>query len=163
MKKFLLLIIITATCSLVLAQSKTEFKASNGITYHLKDTVKLGRGSDPNGRFNYLVFGGWMVGSSTKIGASYANLGVVIKAIKTVKMKRIEKTYFTVGAGNITNYLLYIEDAIQACEVIPCSNSHLSQPVAPDKFDQLKKLKALFDSGAITQKEYDEQKGKLLN
>ena len=32
-----------------------------------------------------------------------------------------------------------------------------------DKFEQLKKLKTLLDSGALTQKEFEEQKAKLLS
>ncbi|MGZ3820985.1 MAG: SHOCT domain-containing protein, partial [Mucilaginibacter sp.] len=70
------------------------------------------------------------------------------------------------GGGNITNYTLTIDDAIQACEVVPCANNTPTTTViqqSDDKFDKLKKLKALLDSGAISQSEYNEQKKKLLS
>jgi hypothetical protein len=155
----------------VKAQKLKEYTASNGVTYHLKDTVKLGMGSASNGNFLYLQMGGWaaiMSYDSNKsddqfnIGRAYANTAVIIKKISQAKLKGIIKTYFTVGGGNITNYLLYIDDAIQTCEVVPCTGGRDNQPVVADKFDQLKKLKDLLDSGAITQPEYDEQKKKLL-
>ncbi len=159
-KLTILAVLITVQCF-----AQKEYKASNGITYHVKDTVKLGRGSNPNGSFNYLQLGGWSAvisGGYSNIGKGYANTGVTIKSIKTGKMKGIEVTYFIVGGGNISNYMLQIEQAIQTCEVIPCTAQNNTN-IVPDKFDQLKKLKALFDSGAITQAEYDEQKKKLLN
>ena len=78
-----------------------------------------------------------------------------------MKIRGVAKVYFTVGGGNLTNYTLYIDDAIQTCEVLPCAALDDHQPVA-DKFDQLKKLKDLLDSGAITKAEYDVEKKKLL-
>ena len=158
------------------AQKITEYKALNGIIYHIGDTVKLGRGSSPSGTFMYLQMGGWGAALSyssnsgpnqLNIGRGYANTAVIVKKIKTYKIKGIVKYYFTVGGGNITNYILTIDDAIQACEVVPCQDSQqatttIIQPQPEDNLDKLKKLKALLDSGAITQAEYDSQKKKLL-
>ena len=154
------------------AQKPVSYTASNGVTYHLKDTVRLGFGSAPNGNFLYLQMGGWGAimsydanksNDQLNIGRGYANTAVIVKKINQTKIKGIVKVYFTVGGGNITNYILYIEDAIQACEVKPCMAQNNNQPAVADKFDQVKKLKGLLDSGAITQSEYDEQKKKLLN
>jgi|ERR1700744_81016 len=171
MKKLItiLAILISANCF-----AQKEYTAINNVTYKLGDTVHLGRGSSPSGTFLYLQMGGWgaiMSYSSNggpnqfNIGRGYANTAVVIKKIKSGKIKGIVKYWFVVGGGNITNYNLMIDDAIQACEVVPCQNPN--QPVviehADDKFDKLKKLKALLDSGAINQEEYDIQKKKLLN
>lgn len=172
------LTITTLLLSLIIFTAKsqkiTEYKAINGVDYHIGDTVKLGRGSSPSGTFMYLQMGGWGAALSydsnggpnqMNIGRAYANTGVVIKKIKTYKIKGIQKYIFTVGGGNITNYLLTIDDAIQACEVVPCQSQQptvVMQQQSDDNLDKLKKLKALLDSGAITQAEYDAQKKKLL-
>jgi len=120
----------------------------------------------------YLQMGGWAAVMSydvnngadqLNIGRGYANTAVVIKKINQTKIKGIVKVYFTVGGGNLTNYTLYIDDAIQTCEVRPCEALDAQQQPVADKFDQLKKLKGLLDSGAITQAENDAEKKKLLN
>ncbi|MDB4901637.1 MAG: hypothetical protein JWQ63_918 [Mucilaginibacter sp.] len=172
MKKLIIIILAIIGSLNAKAQKLIAYVASNGITYHLKDTVHLGRGSAPNGTFLYLQMGGWAAIASysasdgpnaNNIGRGYANTAVIVKKINQTKIKGIVKVYFTVGGGNITNYLLYIEDAIQTCEVTPCTAPDNNQQIVADKFDLLKKLKGLLDSGAITQTEYDEQKKKILN
>ena len=63
------------------------------------------------------------------------------------------------------NYDLTIDDAIDACEVIPYPTNKVEVVNQPneDNLDKTKKLKSLLDAGAITQTEYGEQKKKLLN
>ncbi|MGZ3812737.1 MAG: hypothetical protein ACXVJN_13395, partial [Mucilaginibacter sp.] len=160
MKKLTLLLCLPAFAIHAMAQKITEYTAINGVTYHLRDTVRLGTGSSPNGTFLYLQMGGWGAALSDdenkgpdqlNIGRGYANTAVVIKKIKSGKIKGIVKYWFIVGGGNITNYTLTIDDAIQACEVVPCANNTPTTTViqqSDDKFDKLKKLKALLDSGA---------------
>lgn len=166
MKQVLLVMLLMPI--LAFTQKDKGYKALNGITYYVGDTVKLARGSAPNGNFLYLQMGGWgaIMGYNANksndqmnIGRAYANTAVIVKKIKSGKIKGVEKYYFVVGGGNITNYYLYIDDAVQACEVRPCleaKNNNVS--VA----DELLKLKQLLDSGALTQAEYDSQKKKLL-
>ncbi|MEO6520744.1 MAG: SHOCT domain-containing protein [Mucilaginibacter sp.] len=151
---------------IVVAQTLTEYKALNNKTYHVGDTVRLGKGSSPTGEFLYIQIGGFNSflsrGHNQNIDKAYANTGLVIKKIKKGKPdpRSIEKLWFVVDGGGITTYNLYIDDAISACEVIPCGNTPKeSLSVA----DEILKLKKLLDAGAITQKEYDAQKKKLLN
>jgi hypothetical protein len=175
MKKLLFLFCLFAFAISTKAQKITQYTAINGITYRIGDTVRLGIGSSPNGSFLYLQMGGWGAALSydadkgsnqLNIGRGYANTAVAIKKIKSGRIKGVEKYWFIVGGGNITNYNLTIDDAIQACEVVPCMRDAPTTTVvqqSDDQFDKLKKLKGLLDSGAITQSEYDEQKKKLLN
>jgi hypothetical protein len=173
MKKALFIIILLMPL-FICAQKLTGYKAINGITYHIGDTVRLGLGSSPGGTFLYLQMGGWGAAMSydsnagpnqLNIGRGYANTAVIVKKIKAGKINGIAKYWFIVGGGNLTNYNLMIDEAIQVCEVIPCQSgsSAIGQQAPEDNLDKLKKLKALFDAGTITQAEYDEQKKKLLN
>ncbi|MBC7847269.1 MAG: SHOCT domain-containing protein [Flavobacterium sp.] len=162
MKKIILLLLLVS--GFVNAQENLkEYVASNGITYKVGDMVLLGRGSGGQGTFVYLKIAGWMAGSSTQIGSAYSGLNVEIKKIKKQKFKGAEKIVFTVGGGNITNYSLEIEEAIGSCEIKDC-NTQSNAPVSQtDKYDQLKKLKALLADGTLTQEEYEAEKKKLLN
>ena len=154
-----------------------EYKATNGITYHINDTVRLGTGSKPDGSFLYLEDrglglpvppagpGGRSRGGSHTLPKDYANAGVIIKSIKVVPVNGINKYLFMVNPGGLIRYSMYIDDAIAACEVKPCATPdapNASKPV-PSVADEIQKLKQLLDSGALTQAEYDSQKKKLLN
>jgi hypothetical protein len=156
------------------SKSSDSYTASNGITYKVGDDVILGRGSAPSGDFRYLNLGGWGAvmsydshrgSSQVDVGRGYSGLSVRIKRIVRSHYRGIEKVIFVVGGGNITNYYLYIEDAIATCEVKDCkqqpANTIINQPLSPA--DEIAKYKKLLDAGAITQQEYDAQKKKLLD
>ena len=143
------------------AQRLQEYKASNQVNYKVKDTVQLGLGSGLQGTFVHLKMAGIMTGSSTQIGSAYSNSAVVIKKIKKHKLKGKETIFFIVGGGNITNYSLQIEAAIQTCEVMPCEKEQDYK--AAGKYDKLAKLKQLLDNGAISKEEYNIEKEKILN
>ena len=172
MKKITLLIVGILSLNLVQAQKKVEkldeFTASNGITYKIGDEVKLGRGSDTNGKFVYANIGGWAVSTNpeeNRLGAANAGLIVTIKKINKYNYKRQKGVYFTVGGGNITNYILDIENAIKTCEVEICNKEVQKVEIignTSDKYDQLEKIKKLLDEGILTQEEYDTEKKKIL-
>jgi hypothetical protein len=94
------------------------------------------RGSGFNGNFVFVQISGWAVGVTPQgIGSAYSGLNVIIKK-KQVTFKGAVKTGFIVGGGNITNYLLLIEDAIATCEILCRAKATvISQS---DKFDKLK-------------------------
>lgn len=167
MKNLLLLAFLTVFT--VNAQKKIEnletYTASNGVTYSIGDEFQLGRGSDTNGKFVYVNVGGWAVSSSAeqnRLGSLNVGLIVTVKKIKKYNYKRYKGVYFTVGGGNITNYTIDIENAISSCEVIPCKSEPPSKVVV-DKYDKLKKLKELLDSGILTKEEFENEKAKILN
>ena len=168
MKKAILITSLVLASFVLNAQNITEYKASNGITYHVKDTVKLGRGVGIDGIFLYLLPGGI---ESLEDGAhspdrmnirkTFTNASVIIKKIKSKNIKGTIKYWSVVTGGYIYPFNLSIEEAIQTCEVLPCISESGKQSLSVA--DEIKKLKALLDSGAITQSEYDSQKKKLLN
>ncbi|MEZ0182664.1 SHOCT domain-containing protein [Flavobacterium oncorhynchi] len=160
MRKVILLLFFTTFLN---AQGKIEeYTASNGITYKTGDTITLGLGSGGQGTFVYLKMSGWMAGTDTQIGSAYAGLNVVVKKIKVQKFKGAEKVYFTVGGGNITNYSLEIEEAIAVCEVKDCKRNNDPVQNSGSKYDELKKIKALFDEGVLSKEEYETEKKKIL-
>ena len=166
MKYVVIVFLLTACLSAHAQKDLGEYKASNGITYHTGDTVKLGRGSAPNGNFRYVEAGGMMASTNpdlNTLGKQFSGTNAIIKKIIIWKKKGAEKFYLIVGVGLMTNYYVAIEDAIETCEVAICKGSNPTAPPAADKYDQLKKLKTLLDEGVITQEEYDKEKAKILS
>jgi hypothetical protein len=84
MKKLLFLLLMLPFWAM--AQTIKEYKAINNITYHVGDTVRLGKGSANNGNFQFFQVGGWNAvlsrGHDLHIDDTYANRAVVIKSIK---------------------------------------------------------------------------------
>ena len=129
MKKLSFIIVLFLVSSHSFAQKLKEYKAINGITYKIGDTVKLDSGSGVNGEFLYLQMGGWGAvalfnsnngSDQLNIGRGYAHSFVLVKKIKKNSYKGRSKVIFTVDGGNISNYSLLIDDAIDVCEVAPC-------------------------------------------
>ena len=158
MKKMLFLILLMGSIN-CFAQSTDQYNATNGITYKVGDTVKLGKGAGINGSFLFFQYGGWKGNDFESLGGrDFTNTGVVIKRMRMHQLKGNDIMVFTVGGGRVLNYTIRIDEAIEACEVIPCKNSTPDLSVA----DELLKFKKLLDSGAITKAEFEAQKKKLL-
>lgn len=168
MRKITLIITLIFVYGLSFAQGSLleEYTASNGISYRPGAIINLKKGSAPNGDFVYLTMAGWAISTNPQdnlVSKTYAGLAIEVKKIRKQKMKGAEKIYFVVGAGNITNYTLDIEQAIESCEIEDCLDSSEVQPTpSDDPLERLKKLKQLLDMGAITQEEFDLQKEKIL-
>jgi len=163
--KLITLLLLLSLSTMVFAEQLDSYKASNGKTYNVGSMIKLGRGSGQNGGFVYLTLGGiGLAGSGTaaQLDHTFTGSNCTIKRIKKTKDERV---IFIVGAGGLSNYELSIEDAIATCEVVDCNKKEVV-PVTivntSSKFDELKKLKDLLDSGAITEEEYKAEKEKLL-
>jgi hypothetical protein len=153
-----------------LSQDMKEYKAGNGKTYHVGDTVKIGLGSTPEGAFKYVQVSqpGFLPPrrNSNDMNArkDAAKSNAVIKRIKTGSRLTDagNKIIFVVKTGGIMNYDVWIEEAIASCEVTPCASATGINSAPVGVADELLKLKKLLDAGGITKEEYDAQKKKLL-
>jgi hypothetical protein len=151
---------------------------SNDSIIQIGTAIKCGRGTLPNGDFKYIhtSSSSWAAMMSASqadptagiqpIGRRYSGLFLTVKSVKQLgSKKRGYKYILKVGGGNIVNYEVEIEDALAAGEIIervPPSVTTLTTTPAADGVDELKKLKDLYDSGALTKDEYDSAKKKIL-
>jgi hypothetical protein len=144
------------------AQKLESYKAPNGVEYHIGDTVKLGQGSSADKRFVFVQKGGIWADvdhpENNYLSANFAGWSAIVK--KIMKHETSGKMWFIVDSGTTPNPYVLIDQAIAFCEVVPCKQEQSLQ--TSNKYDDLKKLKDLLDSGAITQSEYDKEKAKIL-
>lgn len=170
MKKTITLVLAIVLTATINGQSKKlkEYTASNGITYKIGDTITLANGSNFDGKFQYVQMGGLARtanAEANKLPGINSGLKVNIKKIRHTKNKRFDMVWFVVGGGNIANYWLFIEDAIDSCEIDNCNEKVQKVEVvdASDKYDKLAKIKKLLDDGVLTKEEYETEKKKILN
>ena len=151
--------------------AQNEYKASNGRTYHIGDTVKIALGSMPDGNFKYVLASQPAFlpprrnGNDLSARKDFAHSNAVIKKIKTGSRltDNGNKIILVVKGNGLINFDVWIEEAIAACEVTPCATSTSTATVpATGVADELLKLKKLLDAGALTQDEFNAQKKKLL-
>ena len=169
MKKILLTLLFLAPF-IGFAQKLKEYHAANGKTYHPGDTIRVGLGSMPDGNFKYIQINQLLPGppdprrsNSMNARKDMSGGGYVIKKIQNVRQMGGDKTVITVRTGGLPTCDIWIEEAIQACEVTPCADQKTGTTPQYSVADELLKLKKLLDAGGITQAEYDAQKKKLLS
>lgn len=156
MKRILLVVflIISMDCFAQEADT-TSYKAINGVIYKPNDEVKLGKGVGGDGNFMFIRMSDAIDYPLNKI---YNNAVFTIKEVKIYKTGKTQKILLIFKEKH-ANYEIILDDAIEACEVIPCSPMQNSTGGVAD---ELLKLKRLLDGGAITREEFDAQKKKLL-
>ena len=167
----------------------TRYVESNGYVTTVGYTVKagdelvLGKGTLPNKFFAFIYQSPMGYFSETSYDASNRKSLTSGFAGKKVKVKRLQ-SYGTkrtgynvvaiVGAGDIVNYWIELDQAIEAGEIIIpepyASKLEINKKDAPvviqqnsvSVADEIKKLKELHDSGVLSKEEYESQKKKLL-
>ena len=152
---------------------KEGYKTPSGWVIKKGDKLLLGPGStgDKKFAFVYEAPGLTLNTSRTPLPASYSNKNVTVKYVLASGTK---KTGFipvvVVGVGLLTNYNVDIDNAIEAGEVVvpkefkKGATAGAAAPApASSLADELKKLKDLLDSGAITKQEYETMKKKLIS
>lgn len=168
MKTVLFILLLTIICFVSSAQNMSEYKASNGIIYHVGDTIKFGRGTGVNGSFAYVQMGTGAAAMGVRgvVGASWSGFNAIIKKIKKMTIKGATVVYFVVGAKG-PRFNVGIEDALAVGEVVnPNKGNDVQQNTLnkqKSKTERLKDLKELLDSGILTQEEFDTEKKKILD
>ena len=158
MKKVMFLVIAVFFSIISYSQTINEYKASNNVTYHLGDTITLGRGSGINGNFIYCQMGDTystlsLLGGNGQINEglpkNQSGVNMVIKKIKEVKYKGAKVISFSVSGGNIVKYKILVEDALATGELK--SSGYTSD----EALSELKKAKDKLDLGLIKPEKYD--------
>jgi hypothetical protein len=91
-----------------------------------------------------------------------AGYALTVHSIRRDGSKKSGDKYHLVVTGeNSFKWWVDIQNAIESGEIASNAPKTVQSP-APSIADEIKKLKELLDSGAITQEEYDSQKKKLL-
>ena len=154
-----------------------------GFTIKAGDELTLGKGTLPNKFFAFIYQSPMGYFSETTFDGSNRKSLTSGFAGKKVKVKRLQ-SYGTkrtgynvvaiVGAGDIVNYWIELDQAIEAGEIIVpepyASKLDINKKNAPVVIqqntasiaDEIKKLKELYDSGVLTKEEYESGKKKLL-
>ncbi len=170
MKKTYALIITLLSITSVYAARLDKYTASNGITYHEGDSIQLAYGSAPDGSFNWVQLAGMAAvatyqqgkgAAQLNIGKNWAKYVFLIKKIKSLTHNGHTQYYFVVKGGAGANYNLFIEEAIDNCEIKDCKEQSAKNS-EESSADELLKYKKLLDEGAITQEEYNAKKKQLL-
>ena len=178
MKKSILFLGMLLAFSATISQKKGKeeiitYTCEDGTVYTVGDTLRFGRGSNPNGNFNYVyLLPNFFNSQSLPYNSSLNGKFAIIDKIQKSGSDKIGYTPyfgFRYPAGNSG---INVETAIQSGELItPASKLKKEQADKPviiqqnqsSLADELKKLKELLDSGVLTKEEYDTQKQKLLN
>lgn len=171
MKKTTILF-FTLTTSFMFSQVYDTYTAKNGTLYKLGYTIRLNVGSGQQGDFLYLQVEGWAKAfvtindidryagfsrSNSNPSKSFAGISLILKKINKDKSDHIS---FTVSAKKGSNYTLQIEEAIQSCEVENCKQQLTT--FSTDKYDKLKKIQDLKDSGTLNNEEFEVEKDKII-
>lgn len=99
----------------------SQYKASNGITYNISDTITIGKGTGFNGSFLYIQKNGTAAidadnPDELNMNHKYSGLKAVIKNIKVKKIAKQKRICFTTKIGPL-NYRIYVELALESGEL----------------------------------------------
>lgn len=138
--------------------------------------IKLGIGTLPTGDFKYVTESSTSFAALTRgprykpdpVGRKLNGHLFHIKKFRKEGTKKTGYTYYIIlGGGGPVNYECDIENAIATGEIVVPDEfkPKVTGSAAPvsNPTDELKKLKDLYDSGALTKDEYDSAKKKILS
>lgn len=153
---------------------KDVYQCNSGWLLHKGDVIELGKGSMPDKSFAFVKSAQngvalFLEDNETrerKLGFQYNNAKGLIKDFYVYGNKKIG--YYIIARLKVGQLRqdLYIENAIEAGEIkVPeqyaKKNDEIGSP-SQSKADEIKKLKELVDSGALTKDEFDAEKKKIL-
>ena len=161
MNYFKIVFIILLTSMNCFAQ--TEYKTAQNLIFKVGDTLEIGQ---PMGIS--LSVGHWKT-IFTKKGKELTNNNLINKRTIIKKIEEVSgvtRFYFHIYG---TDFYVNIDEAIAKGEIInPYDKSKISAEESKstkdlDKYDKLKKIKDLYDSGALTKEEFESEKAKILS
>lgn len=154
----------------IYAQKKlNSIETTTGWSIHPGDSIRLGKGSNPDGSFKYVTSGKGLdaVKITDKEGKQIAIDHVVDRNYnyKTYAVFRIYSDgTLVVKNGLAGRFTLDIEPALKAGELLQKAQKETVIVVNQGSVaDELAKLKKLYEEGALTKQEYEAQKKKLLS
>lgn len=156
----------------IIGKSVPDFITTAGTVVHVGDTLHLGRGTLPDGSFQYLyVPENMFTGSKQQNFTSHmTNLSVRVKDLRLQRIRNFGEKTVAVIKANTINGCVDLNAAEAAGEIITAHtriaavSAAASASAAPllSTADELAKLKKLYDQKVLTKAEYDAQKAKLL-
>lgn len=169
MKKIILLLTICFAHNFLYAGDLDSVVCSYGWVIKVGQNINLGTGTMADKSFAYVGTTPNLLSTiPIPLGSSYAGLNLTVKRIVEKKFKGAKKIELVVSGGNIVNYRVQIEQAIEAGEILP--PIEYRKKVEPTVIiqnntsvaDELVKLKKLYDDGLLSKEEFEAQKKKLL-
>lgn len=156
----------------IVGKSVPAFTTAAGTLIRPGDTLHLGRGTLPNGDFQYVfvpdnVFTG---SKQQNFTSQLSNLWVRVKDIRVQRSRNFGEKTVAVVKANTLNGCVDLNAAEAAGEIITAhTRTAAVSAAAPastapplSTADELLKLKKLYDQKVLTKAEYDAQKAKLL-
>lgn len=169
MKKIILLLAICFANYRLHAGDLDSIVCSNGWVIKVGQNITIGNGTMADKSFAHIATAPNLLSTlPMHLGSAYAGLNLTVKRIVTIKLKGAKKVELVVGGGNVVNYRVQIEQAIESGEILP--PIEYRKKVEPTVIiqnntsvaDELVKLKKLYDDGLLSKEEFEAQKKKLL-
>ncbi len=155
--------------------TSTGFKVYEGLS------IKIGTGSMNDGDFkfirtnasslfNYYSTTGYqgLVNQANSFRRSNSGLTFKVKKIMTRGTKKNGYVYYAKIGQGLINYEMDVENAIKFGEIIvpdeflPKAKNQVLE-LKESKYDKLKKIKELVDSGVLSEEEFQKEKERIMN
>jgi len=168
MTKLFTLLLIAAPLFSVAQKKNDSLVTSIGWVLHQGDTITLGIGSMPDGRYKFVQTSesGTLVGDG-HLSNRYSGKTFEIFKIKVFRGRQVP----VIKYGNPKNKIMgqrwdiEIEGAITSGEINVPEQYRKEKPHTPaiSRADELTKLKKLLDDGVLTKEEFEAEKKKILD
>lgn len=157
----------------IIGKSVPTFTTTAGTVVHAGDTLRLGRGTLPDGSFQYVyvpdnVFTG---SKQQNFTSQLTNLSVRVKDIRVQRSRNFGDKTVAVIKANTINGCVDLNPAEASGEIVTANTRRAAVSAAGagtsagpalSTADELRKLKQLYDQKILTKAEYDAQKARLL-
>lgn len=186
MKKTIIFFVLTIS-GICTAQNEIKFEndtltTSSGYKVYEGLNLKIGTGSMSDGDFkfirtnasslmNYSSSTGYkgLANQANSFSRSNSGLNFKVKKIMDRGNKKHGYVYYAKIGSGLINYEVDVENAIKSGEIIvpeefmPKSKNQAQIISEESKYDKLKKIKELKDSGVLTDEEFQKEKEKIMN